>query len=207
MITCQICITEDEEKNLVNLHDNCGHYCHSKCILKWAQQLHFVNVTCPFCRKILCDKELDIIGSTNTVHPNCTISSIAFENQLNSGKNIYAWNSKGMTLLHKACNGSADPKCIQFFENSDFNINSQNQYGDTPLHIAIVGNQFTMACMLASNSNIKNLKNNKGISISDILVGRIQSFRINKDTWRSQRCCDIKKLLEDKDGFSFCLKK
>ena len=149
-------------------------------MLKWCQQN---NILYPICKKQLTS---DQIGSTNTISPNSINCYEILKKQLDEGKDIYVWNSDGRTILH-SIGGWTDDRCSQLILNSDMNINSQDNNGDTPLHISIKGLQFSFALKLASNTNILDLRNNKDIRISILTFKYYYDFYLSKDDWRLEQ--------------------
>ena len=180
---CSICL--EYSNNVVFCHDSI-HSVHPKCMLKWCQQNKFTNILCPICKKQLTSDQLNTIGSTNTISPNSVNCYEIMKKQLAEGKDIHVWNSEGKTILHRM-GGCTDKRCTELLLNSDININSQDNNGDTPFHISIKGLQFSFALKLASNTNILDLRNNKGIIISILAFNYYYDFYLSKDDWRLEQ--------------------
>lgn len=205
---CIFCLSERSDCP-IQLNGICCKFAyHPKCYLDYCQIHLFTDITCPCCRKSLSDSDLDQIGQNNAVSPMFAISSIRLQEELDKGKHIYYWNSKGVTFLHLCCGGFADPKNLEIISNMDFNVNSLTKDGESVLALALAGLQFDIAKNLASNVNIKNIgisKKHPNIkNCYELALHYFFRFLSDDDTWRTNQIVEIIKLLRDKEGFKVC---
>ena len=209
-MNCFICCNSNELQNYINLH---GHNFDTKCLYEHFFGGNNINTkkNCPCCYEILSENEIDEIGNTNTVSNLSIYSFEVFMNEIDSGKSIYRFNSKGRTLLHTiALSQTYDPDVLAYLANTNL-INALDFELNSPLHLALKNSKFLLALVLIRNQKIcdsstindesfiiliiKNLIQYRGDYTTSQLIIRIFNILLENDVIKNTEVEIIRELI------------